>query len=164
MKNITQTSDEAAKATIADQGRKAAAGKKTQSIALIRKAMRKIEIDIERNGGLYPYAEGVISADEVVRRAGKSEGLLQKERHHVLRDEVNDWVDSVREAIASGRSVVRRKVSERVDLANKELKAIQQRWAEAELEYIETVNELAACKDRLAALELENARLRAVEQ
>jgi hypothetical protein len=123
--------------------------------------MREIESDIERNDGVYPYSEGEISTAEVLRRAGLSTAALQKPRHRETRDSVNNWVKAVQLKIKHGSKVVRREITERAQVAKREVAGIRQSWVEAELEYIETTAKLAQLSERYARLEEENARLRA---
>ena len=64
--------DNRGSAGIADNGRAVAATRKEGTRHAIERAMREIESDIERNGGIYPYAEGEVSTAEVLRRTGLS--------------------------------------------------------------------------------------------
>ncbi|MBO1905299.1 hypothetical protein KHP60_09720 [Microvirga sp. 3-52] len=146
---------------IAKHGEAAAAAKADSTRAAILKAMRQIEADIERYEGIYPYAKGEVTAAEVLRRARLSSTLLQKPRHRGLRDEVKAWVDRVQMKLRKGLKVVRRAVTERADAAKDEVRLIRQRWAEAELEYIENANKIDELTKECARLEAENARLKA---
>jgi hypothetical protein len=145
---------------IAGSGREAAARKANNTRHAVVDAMRKIEADIERNEGIYPFADGVVSSAEVLRRAGLSAAALQKKQHRELRDGVNAWVAGIASKLARGATVVRRAVTERVDDANEEVRRIRQRWVEADLEYTDTTRENADLKNEVAKLKAENAQLR----
>lgn len=145
------------RASIAAEGAAAAKEKGLATAVAIRNAMRAIELQIEANNGVYPYAGGEVSTAEVLRRAGKSQALLQKPRHRLVREEVGEWSLALRQKIKSGAKVVRRAVTERASSAEAALSAIRQRWVEAELEYVEKVAEL---EERCRKLETENSLLR----
>lgn len=123
--------------------------------------MREIERAIEKSQELYPWNGGRVTNSEVLRRAGLDRAILQKSRHRELRDEVNIWVHTVSKRMISGSKVVRKAVSERVDTAKSEANEIRQRWAEAELIYIDQEAQIRDLAARCDTLEQENARLRA---
>lgn len=146
---------------IADHGRQAADRKATNTRQAVAVAMTAIETDIERNDGIYPFADGSVSSAEVLRRAGLSPAALQKAVQRELRDEVNAWVAGVKSKLARGAKVVRRSVTERADEANEVVRQIRQRWVEAELEYTDTIRENVTLKQEAARLKAENAQLKA---
>ena len=61
----------------------------------------------------------------------------------------------------SGSRVVRKAVSERAEAAESEADEIRQRWVEAELIYVDQEERLRSLEVRCAALEQENALLKA---
>jgi hypothetical protein len=140
-------------AGLADRGRKAAAERAATTVEKIARAQRAIERDLEKYNGVYPYAGGRLSTEEVLRRAGLSETILQKRRHRALRASVNAWVSNLKKTLMKGRRVVRKAVTERVDSARDEIARIRQAWAEAELEYIEQANKITALTRKCAELE-----------
>ncbi|MCI5076392.1 hypothetical protein [Oricola sp.] len=146
--------------TIAALGRDAAARKAARTEDKIAHAQRAIEADIEKHGGVYPYAGGRLSAKEVLRRAGLNETLLQKSRHTSLKVRVNSWVTDIKEKQLKGKDVVRKAVTERADRSDDELFRIRQQWAEAELEFVEQENEIARLQKNCAELEEEVRVLR----
>ncbi len=79
-------------ADLADQGRKAAARKAATTVEKVARAKRAVEIDLERHGGVYPYAGGRLTAEEVLRRAGLNRALLQKPRHTDLKSDLKAWL------------------------------------------------------------------------
>jgi uncharacterized membrane protein YccC len=143
---------------IADRGRAAAAMKIKATGDMIRQAMRLIERDIESNGGVYPYADGRVSLQEVIRRAGlRSPAVLEKPRHEDLKAEVQAWLATVTKRVARGAKVVRRMVTERCLDADQRLRDIKQAVVELELEH---VDEIAERDKRIKALTDEVASLR----
>lgn len=160
MNDVHSASKRRGRADIAARGAAVAEQRANDTVDAVRNAMRKIELDIEANDGLYPYAGGEISTAEVLRRAGKSDTALQKPRHREFRDEVNAWVEEIRGKVRKGAKVVRRAVTERATAAEDELRMLRQRWVEAELEYVETASRVAVLEQRCALLEDENASLR----
>jgi triphosphoribosyl-dephospho-CoA synthetase len=157
---VTQTSKGKGHRGIAMHGEAFAAAKADRTRVALEKAMRKIEADIEKNDGIYPYSKSEITTAEVLRRAGLSLTLLQKPRHRELRDNVNAWVEGVQLKLRKGIKVVRSALTERTAAAQSEVDLIRQRWCEAELEYIENINSLTILTEACARLEAENARLR----
>lgn len=140
--------------TISEFGRDAAERKAKSTHACVRDAQRKMVAEIERNRGVYPNANGRVSAAEVLRRAGLDRGLLQKPIHHTLRNEINDWVKDLKQRMISGKNV-RKAVTERAETAEEKTDQIYQLWATAELEYVEQTR-------RVAELELRCAEMRRV--
>ncbi|MBE1203683.1 hypothetical protein [Aminobacter carboxidus] len=147
-------------AGLAEQGRKAASRKAATTLIKIERAKRAIELDLERYGGLYPYAEGRLTAEEVLRRAGLDRALLQKPRHKDLKGKVNDWLKAIKEKQLKGKKVIRKAVTERVDNAEDKTDLIRQQWVQAELEFVEQANEIARLNRRCAELEEEIRGLR----
>lgn len=140
---------------LADQGRLAAARKRTRTLEKIERAKRMISAEVEKHGGVYPYQGGRLTAAEVLRRAGLDSKLLAKSRHRALRDEVNQWVADAKRRLIQGKRSVRKAVTERATRSEKELELVRQQYAEAELEYVEQANEIARLKNRCRELELE---------
>lgn len=149
------------RAEIAVSGREAAQRKAKTTRMAVTEAIEAIETDIERNKGIYPFANGVVSSAEVLRRAGLSAAALQKQPHHELRDEVNAWVAGTASKLARGVKVVRRAVTERVDQANDDIRRIRQRWLEADLVYTDMVLENSKLKQETSRLKAQNAQLKA---
>lgn len=155
-------SKEKCTSSIATRGRATAMQRTRSASDAIQKAKALIERDFERNHGIYPYNAGSVTATEVLRRAGLERTFLAKPRHRELRDDVNVWVKAVQKRILLGAEVIRRAVTEQKDAARAEADAIRQRWAEAELEYVDAQVTLEDLRTRCAALEAENAKLRAL--
>lgn len=146
--------------TIADRGRAAAARKSAKTLTQIARAKRVIVADLEKNRGVYPYAGGNLTAEEVLRRAGLDRSLLQKKRHKELREGVKAWLTEIEGKQIKGSTVVREAVTERAEEAEDELALVRQRWVEAELEFTEQANEIVSLTRRCAELEKENSLLK----
>lgn len=147
-------------ADFADQGRKAAARKAATTVEKVARAKRAVEIDLERHDGVYPYAGGRLTAEEVLRRAGLNRALLQKPRHADLKSDLKAWLLDIKKKQLKGKKIVRKAVTERADNAEGEINRIRQRWAEAELEFVEQANEIARLNRKCAELEKEIRILR----
>lgn len=149
--------------SIADHGAEASNRKKKTTRDDVIDAMRAMEREIERGNGIYPLAEdGKVSAQEVLRRAGKSSALLEKAHHKVkggLKETVTDWVAAVNGKISGGVWTVRKMITERVDEADARLKAFKQAWVEAELEYVQAKDDLRLKDKEISALRREVERL-----
>lgn len=146
---------------IAEAGRTVARKRHIEAAETIHAAMKKIEDDVQANGGIYPLNKGVISIQELLRRAGKSAGYLEKKtvRMVALKADVTKWINSINSKIVRGAKFIKRTVTERVDEANEEVKKIRQAWTEAELEYLVTRGELKAAQAIIADLQKQNASL-----
>lgn len=147
---------------IAAAGTAAAKLKFEESRDLIQQEMRKIDAEIEKNDGVYPYAGGKVSAAEVLRRLGKGEAYLRKKEPPVLvelRQEVESWVDYVTREMAAGARIVRRKVTERVEQVKTELDLVRQHYHEAEIELSDTQTKLQQAEKKLEEMQKQNTML-----
>lgn len=148
---------------IVREGIEAAATKFNESRAIVLQAMRGIAAEIEKNGGLYPYANGRITVAEVLRRAGKSEAYLRRsgsQQLQNLRHEVTAWVARINTEIANGATVVREKITESILEAQSQLSKVRQAYAECELLLSETLAQLEACRREIEELKSQNASIR----
>jgi chromosome segregation ATPase len=154
-------SKEARNRRIAHEGSNYASKKHLQSKGSLEGVMQRIEEEIDSNEGIYPYNDGKITVDELLRRAGKSPAYLQKNTPKIkaLKAEVNAWIKRIKGQIASGAPSVRREVNERVKKAKKEADEVRQAYAEAELELSRTVADLAKAKQTIGELEKQNTSL-----
>lgn len=150
--------------TIADRGREASAQKKKSTQAAVVDAMREMEREIEKNNGIYPFGDGQVSLQEVLRRAGKSPAALEKPQHKTpggLKETVTEWVSRVNGRITGGIRTVRKMITERVNEADERLEQFKQAWTEAELEYIQAREDLVEKDKEITALKREISRLKA---
>lgn len=146
---------------IAEAGRKVARQRHLKSAKTLHDAMKMIEDDVQANGGIYPLNNGVISIQELLRRAEKSAGYLEKKTVRIvaLKADVTKWINSINSKMVRGAKFIRRTVTERVDEANEEVKEIRQAWTEAELEYWVTQDKLNAAQATIVDLQKQNASL-----
>ncbi|ANY77105.1 hypothetical protein BB934_01795 [Microvirga ossetica] len=153
------------KKSIADHGREASNRKKKSTRDALIDAMREMEREIEKNNGLYPFAEdGFVNTQEVLRRAGKSSALLEKSHHKVaggLKEDVTDWVMRVNGRITGGVRIVRKLIRQEVNEADDRVEAIKQAWTEAELEYIQAREDIVEKDKEITVLKLEISYLKA---
>ena len=149
------------KRRIAQAGADYARGKHLESKASLQEMMRRIELDIDANAGIYPYNDGKLTVDELLRRSCKSAAYLQKDTPKIkaLKKEVNAWISRVRGQATSGAPSVRREVNERVKVTKKELDDVRQAYAESELQLTRMTAELAEATKKVGSLEKENANL-----
>lgn len=146
--------------SIGDEGRRVSAGRKVSTQERCKAAMRDIQADVEANKGIYPFNDGRITLQEVLRRARLSSAALEKPHHRSFKGEVGDWVAGANKRITRGARSIRKAVTARVDDANDEIRAMRQTWTEAELEYVEGREEVAALTAGMAALQREVQRLK----
>jgi hypothetical protein len=146
---------------IAEAGRTVARERHLMSAKTLHDAMKMIEDDVQTNGGIYPLNNGVISVQELLRRAGKSAGYLEKKTVRIvaLKADVTKWIDLINRKTVRGAKFIKRTVTERVDEANEEVREIRQAWTEAELEYWVTQDKLKAARATIADLQKQNASL-----
>jgi hypothetical protein len=146
---------------IAEAGRTVASERHIKSAKTLNDAMKMIEDDVQANGGIYPLNKGVISIQELLRRAGKSAGYLEKKNARIvaLKADVTKWIDSINSKVVRGAKFIKRTVTERVDEANEEIREIRQARTEAELEYWITQDKLKAALATIADLQKQNASL-----
>ncbi|MGY4608590.1 DNA repair exonuclease SbcCD ATPase subunit [Bradyrhizobium sp. USDA 4474] len=146
---------------IAQAGAAYASEKHLESKISLEEMMGKIEGEIDANDGIYPYNDGKLTVDELLRRAGKSPAYLQKKTPKIeaLKNEVNAWIRRVKGQIGSGAPSVRREVNSRVKVANKQLDEIRQNYHEAELQLTRVTAELADATRKIGELEKRNTEL-----
>jgi hypothetical protein len=123
--------------------------------------MLQIEREIDANTGIYPYNDGKLTVDELLRRAGKSPAYLQKNTSKIkaLKIDVNAWIKRVKGQAATGAPSVRREVNARVKAANQQLDDIRQHYHEAELQLTRVTAELADATRKIGELEKKNTEL-----
>lgn len=70
--------------------------KRTAMIAeKVECALATIAHEIAENGGIYPSNGGVVSKDEIARRAGIGENTLYAPAQHATWKRVDDWLDEL---------------------------------------------------------------------
>lgn len=125
-------------------------------------AMETIELEIDKNEGIYPYRGGRLSLSEVCRRAGVHKVTLQGETHNMTtKTTVEQWIASLEKKIVTGQKSVRKTVTARADDWEAQYKALARRFNE--IYAIEVIGKNKALKeaiDRVELLEAENIRLK----
>lgn len=77
-----------------------------------------------------------------------------------MREDLKTWITERQAKLHRGVKSIRKAVTERMDAANEDVKMLMQRYAEAELDYAARDQEIADLKEKVKALEAENARLK----
>lgn len=121
-------------------------------------AMRKIETEIEENDGIYPG--GRLTQAEVCRRASIDKTTLQRETHkQTTLLEVNFWLKRLKKTAASESKVVRKLVTDRIELWKDAYHSIAQNYSLAELELLSKNEEIEKLKIKILELEEQNKNL-----
>jgi polyhydroxyalkanoate synthesis regulator phasin len=116
--------------------------------------MTEIEAEVEKNEGIYPFNKAVVTAAEVLRRAGVSAAVLQGQSHKATtRPEVNAFVEHLKKSAVIGVKQVRRTVSKRADKWRALYEDLKTSWALAELEYSDLRQEVERLRVQIAALQ-----------
>jgi len=131
-----------------------AKGRSSDLVKQLKKAMQAIELDIEKNDGLYPYNGGRLTQAEVCRRAGIRNASLQGPRHKATTKlDVDAFVSRVKKGQVIGNKAVRQTVTGRADA----WKEAHQRIGDA---YHLTILRSEKLEHRIRELEAENQSLR----
>lgn len=118
----------------------------------VREAMRLIQEEMTGNGGTYPQNGGVVSKNEVARRAGISDTTLYSPKQKDFGKEVQGWVDSLNAPKDVEPQRVRRTASERSEDWRKRYLALQDQHILVELELQDTQVQLEAERKAVAEL------------
>ena len=120
----------------------------------LRTAMAAVELEIEKNDGLYPFHGGRLSQAEICRRAGVTQVALQGASHKTTtKIMVDEWLNRVTTQMKTGQKIVRRAITDRADAWKAQHSAIANAYHKVELELIDMNN-------RIHELESENNALR----
>lgn len=127
----------------------------------LRDAMKKIELEIEDNNGIYPFHGGRLSLSEVCRRAGVHKVTLQGSSHKTTtKPMVENWLLGITKALTTGRKTVRKTVTARADDWEAKYRDIANKFNEMyAIEIISRDEELRKLRERNAFLEAEILRL-----
>ena len=116
--------------------------------------MKEMELDIQRNDNIYPFNGGTVNQAEVCRRAGIKNKLLQGDAHKTTTKKiVDDWVKEIKKALITGKTNVRKAVTERAENWKEEHKKVT-------TSYQIDMLKLEMAEKRIAELTAENAALR----
>lgn len=127
----------------------------------LRDAMKKIELDIEQNEGIYPLHGGRLSLSEVCRRAGVHKVTLQGASHKATtKPLIEGWLTGVANSLTTGRKIVRKTVTARADVWKNRYETVAQKFNEMySIEIISRDTELTELRKRVEFLDAENLRL-----
>ncbi len=132
----------------------------TVVITKVKDAMKRMELDIQNNEGIYPFNGGRITVAEVCRRANISNMTLQAPAHKVgTKIIVEEWIKKLTARLTTGTKIVRRAVTDRAE----EWKRVHDEIATAyHIDHLTLVNvraELDEAQGRIRELEAVNATL-----
>lgn len=127
-------------------------------VGRLERAMATMAAEIQANDNLYPFNKGRVTQAEVCRRAGVNKVTLQNEIHKkTTRVKVDEWVKKTSSGIFTGRSSIRRAVSERVHLARLAEDGVKTQYHIARIE-------LGDARRRVRELEADVERLKSDNQ
>jgi Chromatin associated protein KTI12 len=131
--------------------------------AKLREAMKKIELEIDENGGIYPVHGGRLSLSEVCRRAGVHKVTMQGPAHReTTKKEIEGWIKRIKATLIAGRKTVRKTVTARANDWEEKYKAVANKFNEMyAIEVIEKDKLILELKQKIGLLEEENVMLRA---
>jgi hypothetical protein len=155
--------------TIAERG-----AIRAQNLALatqgeFRTIMALIETEIEANDGVYPFNNGRVTADELIKRANKSKAILQKPQHKSFKmKEVDPFLKRCVDRAGRRRADVRKTVNELARQEGVKLRAMQNKFALRECEYDNANRKRAKAEAEAKKISIENellqSRLRECER
>lgn len=125
----------------------------------VRSTMVTIMEEIRANGGIYPYANGRLSKNEVARRAGISQTTLFAPKQKELCEAVDLWLEKLRNAETIGTKRVRRAYKERAADWEERYNLIADNLCKAELETQAAEAERDKALAKVQELERQNAAL-----
>lgn len=129
----------------------------------LRAAMKKIELEIEENDGIYPLQGGRLSMSEVCRRAGVHKVTLQGPNHRdTSKVDVEAWIKRIKTTLITGRKSVRKTVTARANDWEAKYKDIARKFNE--MYAIESIGKdkiIRELREKVGPLEAENVMLRA---
>lgn len=127
----------------------------------VKSAMADIELEIEKNLGVYPFNGGRLTQAEVCRRAGIHKITLQGKAHKATtRLTIDTWLASVNKKTLSGAKAVRKAVTERADNWKDLYLAAARQTDLYRIEAIAQNEAIDQAQKRIAELEAENLQLR----
>jgi hypothetical protein len=129
----------------------------------LRDAMKKIELEIDENDGIYPLQGGRLSLSEVCRRAGVHKVTLQGPNHRdTSKTDVEAWIKRIKNTLITGRKTVRKKVTERANDWEAKYKDLARKFNEMyAIEVLAKDKIILELREKLGPLEEENIMLRA---
>ncbi|MEY9158499.1 hypothetical protein [Bradyrhizobium japonicum] len=147
---------------ISVEGRKVAAGRRSDARQRISDTMKSIEQAVIANDGVYPNSkDGKINIQVLLKEAGLNPVYLEKKRPEIiaLKNQVRAWLRKLGKVSPGNVDAIRRKVTAKADEARAEADEVRQRYAEAELEHAATLAQLDAARKTIEDLKREKAEL-----
>lgn len=129
----------------------------------LRDAMKKIELEIDENDGIYPLQGGRLSLSEVCRRAGVHKVTLQGPNHRdTSKADVEAWIKRIKGTLITGRKSVRKTVTARANDWEAKYKDVARKFNEMfAIESIAKDKIIRELREKVGSLEAENVMLRA---
>lgn len=129
----------------------------------LRNAMKKIELEVDENDGIYPFQGGRLSLSEVCRRAGVHKVTLQGPNHReTSKTEIEAWIRRIKVTLITGRKSVRKSVTARANNWEEKYKDLARKFNEMyAIEYIAKDKLIRELTEKVGPLETENGILRA---
>lgn len=127
----------------------------------IKRTKKTIELELDRNGGIYPLNSGRLSQAEFCRRAGISPITLLGASHKTTSKlEVDRWLEQIHKRSISGKNSVRKAVTERAARWEEKYKAIANEFHLFKLELISKDEEIRKLREANRQLAAENMHLK----
>lgn len=128
--------------------------------AKLERAMRKMELEIEHNEGIYPLNGGRVSIAELCRRADVSDITLHTKVHrNTTRMFVQRWIDQIKCSTVQGKKQVRRTVTDRAERWKDAFNRLATKVHIDELTFISLSAAVKEANSRIGELEQINAEL-----
>ena len=126
----------------------------------MRNTMKVIEAEIEKNDGIYGYNGGRLSEAEFCRRAKFNQvTLLRKSHRTTTKVELTKWLRAINAKLITGKKVVRKAVTERVDKWRERYESAATEFHLFKIQSIAKDESIAQLKARVTELEQELLRL-----
>jgi hypothetical protein len=139
--------------------RKSAEARTGRVINKIKTAMKEIEAEVKKFGGIYPHNSGRLSMAEVCRRAGVNPiTMMGKAHRRTTRLMIQAWIKKLQ--LIEGADKVRSEVTERAVTAEEKYQQIAcQFQAMYQIEMPKRDNEIELLKAQVSELRTENLLL-----
>ncbi|MEY2158182.1 MULTISPECIES: hypothetical protein [Rhodanobacter] len=129
-------------------------------VAKLRSAMAQIELDIEKNDGLYPYNAGKLNRAEACRRARILTSVLGGAAHReTTLPMLRQWLADIRTRIAVGKKAVRKVVTQRANDWKERALCAEHFSNLYHLQMVTLQNKFREAQARVDELEAENLKL-----
>jgi len=126
----------------------------------VRATMTSIVEEMAANNGIYPQNGGAISINEVARRAEIDESTLYTKAQSALREDVKEWIRSLKAKEVVGRTRVRKQLAERMEDWKVLYELLETSHRTTELELQQAQADLSAAVRETESLKIDNASLK----